>query len=242
MKNRAVTTFLFIFIIFFLVFYLFGCWNTGDLIEETVTVDLEEAHKVDATIIIYKGDLQISGGNQQSLLISDFSYNLKQWAPEVTYAVENGEGILKIIQKENEKGLFNSLINHWTLAFNPDIPLDLDIAIGNGENQLDLSAINLSNLKMAMGSGDAIIDFTGDYQENIAVYLAGGIGHTTINLPEDVGVRLLIKGVFNRIKCDGFNQIGNFYYNPTFNFSERKIYITLISGLGMIDINLKPSE
>jgi hypothetical protein len=242
MKNKAVTTFLFIFIIFFLVFFLFGCWNTGDFIEETVTVDLEEAHKVDATIIIYQGDLRISGGNQPSLLISDFAYNLKQWAPEVTYAVENREGILKVIQKENEKGLFNSLINHWTLAFNPDIPLDLDIAIGNGENQLDLSAINLSNLKMAMGSGDAIIDLTGDYQENIAVYLAGGIGHTIINLPEDVGVRLLIKGVFNRIKCDGFNHIGNFYFNSAFNFSERKIYITLISGLGMIDINLMSSE
>jgi len=235
-KNAKLS--LFILLISFLVFALTGCWNTGEHTEETVNVELGEAEKVNATIVIYKGDLYISGGNQQLLLISDFDYNLNQWAPQVTYSTENNEGKLKIMQKEKEKGLFNSVENKWSLIFNQTVPLELDIVMGSGDNHLDLSSINLIDLKAAIGTGDTILDLTGNYQENISVYLAGGIGHTTILFPEDIGIRLLIKGVLNRINCHGFSQIGNFYYNSAFDFSERKIYITLFSGLGTIDINL----
>jgi hypothetical protein len=110
--------------------------------------------------------------------------------------------------------------------------------MGNGDNHLDLSSINLTGFKAAIGTGDTILDLTGNYQENIEIYLLGGVGHTTINLPEDIGVRLWIKNGLNIINCDGLDQMGNFYYNSTFDFSERKIFITLISGLGMIEVNL----
>ena len=220
------------------IFFLAGCWNTGELMEEMPVISLEDAQEVQATIIIYQGDLTISGKNQSPLLISSFSYNLTRWAPQVTYSVENGEGSLKIVQKENEKGLFNPLINDWSLVFNQAVPLDLDMVMGSGEYHLDLSNIHLINLKAALGTGETFIDLTGDYPDSVSAYLAGGIGHTTISLPEDIGIRLLIQGGLNRIQCDGFSRIGNFYYNSAYDFAERKIYITLFSGLGMIDINL----
>ncbi len=223
-----------------LLFSLYGCWDTGELIEEMPVIHLGEANKVHSTIVLYKGDLQISGGSQSALLVSDLSYNLTKWAPKITYTEENSEGFLKIIQKENEKekGLFDPIVNKWSLVFNKTIPLDMEIIMGSGDNKLDLSNIRLTNLKVAIGTGDTILDLTGNYQENINVYLAGGVGHTTIFFPKDIGIRLLIKGVLNRINCHNFSQIGNFYYNSAFDFSENKIYVTILSGLGMIDINL----
>lgn len=238
MKGRMKPVIFLLILPVFLIFSLAGCWNTGELIEEMPVINLEDAQEVQATIIIYQGDLKISGKNQSPLLISSFSYNLTEWAPEMTYTVEKGEGSLKIIQKENKKGLFNPLINDWSLVFNQAVALDLDMVMGSGEYQLDLSNIHLINLKAALGTGDTVIDLTGDYPDNISVYLIGGIGHTTISLPEDVGIRLLIQGGLNRIQCDGFSHIGNFYYNSAFDYAKSKIYITLFSGLGMIDINL----
>jgi len=229
---------LFILLIFFLVFAFAGCWSTGEHTEETVNIELEEAEKVNAVIVIYKGDLYISGENQHLLLISDFDYNLSEWVPQVTYSTEDNEGKLKIMQKEKEKGLFDSVENKWSLIFNQAVPLELDIMMGSGDNHLDLSSIHLIDLKAAIGTGDTILDLTGNYQDNIRVYLVGGVGNTTINLQEDIGVRLWIKDGLNRINCDGFNRFGNFYFNSAFDFSERKIYITLFSGLGAIDINL----
>ncbi|HKK83078.1 MAG TPA: toast rack family protein, partial [Atribacterota bacterium] len=193
MNKKNATLSLFILLISFLIFALTGCWSTGEHTEETVNVELEEAEKVNATIVIYKGDLCISGENQELLLISDFDYNLNQWAPQVTYSTEKNEGKLKIIQKEKEKGLFNPFENKWSLIFNQTVPLELDIVMGNGEYHLDLSSIHLIDLKAAIGTGDTNLDLMGNYQENINVYLIGGIGHTTINLAEDTGVRLWIK-------------------------------------------------
>jgi predicted membrane protein len=222
----------------FSFFFLSSCLSTGQHTEEAYTVELQEAKKVSTTIAMYNGDLEILGNSQGPLLASEFSYNLKELIPEISYLVQNGEGKLKIIQKENKKGLFNPVENKWSLIFNQAVPIELDIAMGNGDNHLDLSSINLTGFKAAIGTGDTILDLTGNYQENIEIYLLGGVGHTTINLPEDIGVRLWIKNGLNIINCDGLDQMGNFYYNSTFDFSERKIFITLISGLGMIEVNL----
>lgn len=222
----------------FSFFLLSGCLSTGEHIEESYTVELQEAQKVTATVAIYNGDLHISGYNQPSLLISEFYYNLKHLIPEISYLVQDGEGKLKVIQKEKQKGLFNQVENKWSLIFNQAVPIELDIAIGSGENNLDLSSINLTDLKIAIGTGESSIDLTGNYSNNIQVYLVGGIGRTSIKVPDDIGIRLLIEGGLNRISCNGFKRIGNFYYNSTFDFSERKIFITLISGLGMIEVNL----
>jgi len=239
MRNGIVKSILIVLILSSLSLILIACWDTGDLIEKTFILEMGEAQKVHAGIMIYEGNLEISGGNQQSLLISDFTYNLKQWAPTISYSEENNEGDLKIIQKEdNEKQKSDYLQNKWLLQFNKDIPLKLDIVMGRGENHLRLDLINLTGLKAIVGTGDTVLDLTGDYQENISVFLVGGFGNTTINLPENVGIRLIIEGMLNRINCDDFKRINNFYYNSSFDFSERKIYITLISGLGNININL----
>lgn len=240
MKKRLILAIFLIFFLPCLVLILSGCWEKGELIEETLVIDLEEVDEVQAIIALYQGSLHLFGIDQQSLLISDFSYNLMSWIPQITYTVEeNDKGYLKIVQTKNERRWSNSLVNDWSLAFNQAIPIGLDIVMGSGENHLDLSLIHLTDLKAAIGTGDTFIDLTGDYQQNITVHLIGGIGRTMINLPEGIGVRIMVNGMLNRINCDGFNRIGNFYYNKAFfDFSERKIFITIVSGLGMIDIHL----
>ncbi|MBN2394926.1 MAG: hypothetical protein JXC36_00500 [Candidatus Atribacteria bacterium] len=241
MKNR-IAIFCRIILVTFMVISLSACWDIGDLVEENLTIDLKSADKVNVTAALYHGDIFISGEKQIPLLISKFSYNLTRWNPEVNYTVDGGEGYLKIVQKKNTKGLFNPTINHWFLQFNEDVPLKMDIVMGSGNSQLDLNSVNLIDLKAVIGTGDTLIDLTGDYQENVNITLVGGIGNTLINLPADIGIRLMIQGGIYRIRCDGLNQIGNFYYNSIFNFTERKIFVTLIAGLGMIDVRLVPSE
>ena len=237
--NKRVFNFLITVFFLCFVFFLFsGCFSTTEYTEEVYTIELDDVQKASATIAIYNGDLSISGKSQQALLISEFHYNLKYLFPEITYVVQDGEGKLKIIQKENKKAFFDKIENKWSLIFNREVPIELDIAMGSGDNQLDLSAINLTELKIAIGAGESFIDLTGNYERDIHIYLVGGIGRTSINLPNDAGIRLLINGVLNHVSCDGFKRIGNFYYNSAFDFSERKFFITIISGLGIIDINL----
>jgi len=219
-------------------FILPGCSNIGDHQQNTYTVELNNVEKVTATIVIYDGNLNISGLRQVPLLTSYFSYNLTQFIPEISYLVQGNEGKLKITQNDKQKSLFDLIENEWSLLFKRTVPLELDIVMGNGDTYLNLSDINLTELKFAVGAGETNIDLTGDYKKNVQVYLIGGIGSRTINLPDNVGICLFIDGVFNKISCSGFNQIGKFYYNSAFDISERKIFINIINGAGKIDINL----
>jgi len=239
-KRSIVINYFLLIIVILLIFSLCGCWQTGELIEESFIVDLEEAEEVNAKIIIYQGSLHIVGKKQSPLLIANLSFNLSEWAPVINYQVENGDGDLKITQKENKeaRGLFNPMVNDWFLLFNRSVPLNFDIIMGNGENELDLSNINLNKLTAVLGTGDTNIDLTGNYSGNINVHLVGGVGKTTLLLPKEVGVRLLIDGGINHISCDGFNQIGNFYYNSAFGFTKRNIFISIFSVLEKIKIDL----
>ena len=237
-KENRISSILLIIAMAVISILITGCWHTGQLISETIDIDLNEALKVNATIVIYKGNLEIKGISQSALLTSNFSYNLERWFPWISYMVENGIGNLKITQ-DNEKSNTTQLVNNWLLLFNSMVPLSLDIIMGNAESHLNLSSINLTGLKAAIGAGDTVIDLTGDYHNYINIYLLGGIGHTTLNLSRGVKTGILIEGTLNRIKCDkDFHRINNYYFNSASVFEEKKINITIFSGIGIIEINL----
>lgn len=237
-KENRISSILLIIAMAVISILITGCWHTGQLISETMDIDLNEALEVNATIVIYKGNLEIKGISQSALLTSNFSYNLERWFPRISYMVENGIGNLKITQ-DNEKSNTTQLVNNWLLLFNSMVPLSLDIIMGSAESHLNLNSINLTDLKAAIGTGDTVIDLTGDYHNYINIYLLGGIGHTTLNLSRGVKTGILIEGTLNRIKCDkDFHRINNYYFNSTSVFEEKKINITIFSGIGIIEINL----
>lgn len=215
-----------------------GCWKTGELTESTVQIELEEVETVEAKVVIYKGNLHITGVQQLQLLNSKFSSNLEKWNPQVIYSTEGHKGKLKILQTDKQKNISATIESDWFLFFNNMIPLELDLIVGNGDNQLDFSEINLTSLKVAIGTGDSTINLTGNYRDDLIVHLMGGIGNTIIDLPKDTGVCLLIEGFINKINCNDFYRIGSFYYNSSFDFAKKNIFITIFSGLGKININL----
>lgn len=218
--------------------FLFGCWETGELSEESLTIHVGEAEQVHVVTAVYKGNLSFYGSEQQPLLITKISSNLNHWFPKLTYDIRNGEGYLKIIQEENEEKKLPTVVNDLFLSFNESIPLDFDLLTGSGDNHLDFSRIFLTGLNIAIGTGDTLIDLTGDYPDDLTVNLVGGIGHTKVFLPAEVGTRILFQGILNRISCDGFYNIGNLYYNSSYHKSERRIYMNIISGLGFLEIEL----
>jgi hypothetical protein len=52
----------------------------------------------------------------------------------------------------------------WTLALNPDLPMSLEAELGAGNAEVYLGDLNLTDLRVEMGAGNALIDLTGDRQ------------------------------------------------------------------------------
>jgi len=156
----------------------------SDAVTETRVVELQEATQVNARVEMGVGELRVSGGAEGGhALDAEFIYNILEWRPEVTYAVEAGCGNLRVKQPQFQgKGLCQNAKYAWDLQFNPDVPLDLNVNVGSGKAALDLEGLNLTRLNAKVGSGSLMAGVSGDVVNLTTVNVAVASGKTALNM------------------------------------------------------------
>lgn len=220
-----------------------GCRSVGfsevgatQTLEETV--DLQGAEVVAVTIAMGAGELSLSGG-ADSLMDASFTYNIEDWAPEVSYSVSDGQGDLVVRQPEAETLPEAANVEYeWDIRLGEDVPMALDISLGAGTSNLDLSQINLRGLRVQVGAGEAIIILTGDYERSFDVSVSGGVGEVTLLLSNDVGARVTVRGGLGSVEAAGFNQDGSVYTNDAYETADVSLNIIIEGGVGQINLQL----
>src|SRR5215207_5265090 len=71
--------------------------QVGKMQRESQAVDLKNAQSARTQLKMGAGELYLTGGADQ-LMEGDFSYNVSDWKPEVSYDVGGGEGELVVRQ------------------------------------------------------------------------------------------------------------------------------------------------
>src|SRR3712207_5337836 len=113
-----------------------GTQRIGEMQRESQTVDLENAQSVETELRMGAGELNVSGG-ADALMEADFSYNVADWKPEVSYDVSGDTGEL-IVEQGSGGGIpGGDARNEWELRFNDAVPTDLHLQMGAGESNLD---------------------------------------------------------------------------------------------------------
>src|SRR5215208_6882048 len=99
--------------------------EVGKMQEESKSVDLKNAQAVRAQLKMGAGELHITGGADQ-LMEGDFSYNVSEWKPKVSYDVNGQEGELVVKQgSANSGSLDGKARNEWEITMNEEVPTDL---------------------------------------------------------------------------------------------------------------------
>jgi hypothetical protein len=145
------------------------------------TVELEDAERVNVNIQSGIQDLTLTGGTA-ALFQGDFTYNLDELEPIIDYSVSNGVGDLDIrVRGSNFSRLpFGNIISEWNLQLNEEVPLALDIALGLGDSQIDLSDLNLTAFDLQSGAGTVNVDV--GQQELERVQVRAGLGDINLIL------------------------------------------------------------
>jgi len=149
---------------------------------------------------------------------ADFSFNVSDWKPEVSYDVSGDTGKLSVEQGSSGEGvcLGGEVRNERYLRFNDAVPIDLVVEMGAGESDLDLDSLTLTGLDLEMGAGETTVDLTGDYAQGFDASLEGGVGEATVLLPSGVGA----EGGLGKINAEGFSREGSVYINHAYGDSE----------------------
>ncbi len=223
-----------------LIGLLSGCaWTTraGELRTESRTIDLGGAEEVAVDVRMGAGELTLSGG-AEALVEAEFTYNVEDWQPTIDYVVAGDEGELWIEQPEVESLGLESYRYEWDLRFNARTPLALDVALGAGEGDIDVSTLSLTRLNLEMGVGAVELDLTGDRAQDVDVTIRGGVGEATVLLPDDVGVEARVGGGLGDVDASGLTRRGDVYVNEAYSASEATIRLDIEGGIGGVNLQV----
>jgi hypothetical protein len=207
-------------------------------ITRTKTVDLGDAKSVDVELHMGAGELNLEGG-ASALLESTFVSRYERRIPEVTYSVFGEKGKLSIREKRRQGIHFGGGKNRWDIRLDNRVPMDLKIDLGAGETDLDLRGFQIQRLDIDMGVGAMTLDLGGERSQDLDVNVDGGIGHATIILPENVGVRAEIERGIGSVSARHFNKSGKVYTNEAYGKAGVTIDLRVDTGIGSIDLELR---
>jgi hypothetical protein len=211
--------------------------DVGKMQEESKSVDPKNADSARAKLQMGAGELNVTGGADQ-LMEAEFSYNVSEWKPKVSYDVSGEKGELVVKQGSAEGGnLSGGARNEWDISMNDELPIDLVVQLGAGESNLDLDSLTLKGLDLQMGAGKITVDLTGDYTQGFDASIEGGVGQATVLLPSEVGVKAKAEGGLGGINAKGLKKVGGAYVNDAYGESDVNLSVDVKGGVG--EINLK---
>jgi hypothetical protein len=212
--------------------------DVGKMHDESKYVDLKNADSVRAQLKMGAGELHISGGADQ-LMDGDFSYNVSEWKPKVSYDVSDKKGELVVKQgSANSGSLDGKARNEWDISLNEEVPTDLVVQMGAGESDLDLDSLTLKGVDLKMGAGKSTVDLTGDYAQGFAASIQGGVGQATVLLPSEVGVKATAEGGLGKINAKGLKKVGDSYVNDAYGESDVNLSVDVKGGVGQINLKV----
>ena len=134
----------------------------------------------------------------------------------------------------------------------------MDIALGVGESDLDLSDLEVTEISLNIGVGQTQIELPeGEYQ----AYVEGGIGQTTVTLPDEGQIKLNVDGGIGEIVIyiskdmaakiyinrgissltipSGYIQNEDVYTSPNYDEGDDYLELYIDQGIGNISIREK---
>src|SRR5215204_6697066 len=186
-----------------------GSPEVGKMQHDSKSVDPENAQSARAQLKMGAGEINLTGGADQ-LMEADFSYNVSEWKPKVSYDVSGKKGELIVKQGSANGGdLSGGARNEWDVSLNDELPTDLVVQLGAGESALDLDSLTLTGVDLQMGAGKTTVDLTGDYAQDFEASIEGGVGEATVLLPSEVGVKAKAEGGLGKINAKGLKKVGD---------------------------------
>lgn len=193
-----------------------------------------KAEMVQAEFGMGAGKLKLRGGAKE-FFEGEFAYNVPSWKPQVRYEGTGFRGRLTVQQGSGGTQIGN-MRNDWVMKLANDIPLDLVIRCGAGENELDLHELTLRSAEVHLGAGKVDMDLRLAPKKDVDVKIEGGVGEAKVRVPAGVAVVAEASGGLGDIEVHGLKKDGNRWVNDAHGKGGPTIRLTVKGGIGSIRI------
>jgi len=131
--------------------------------EESHQVLLGDEQRASVRLRLLSDTLDVRAGSDESLLSGQFRFNVAEWAPKIEQSSEAGTLRVTVDQGLGSQiplGKNDDYANAWDVQLARSTPLDLDVDMGAGTANLDLTGLALEKLSVTSGSTDLRLAFS----------------------------------------------------------------------------------
>lgn len=127
---------------------------------------------------------------------------------------------------------------NWSLALASDTPLSLDLDMGANDARLDLSDINVSELRLKSGANSTNVILPANAGFTRADFETG-VASVRIKIPSGVAARIRARGGLSSINVDRarFPRMGDVYQSADYDTATNKVEIDVETGVGSVEIS-----
>ncbi len=222
-------------------------WASGDGIgrvvgttasAQTISVqhELQGAASGRVTLDLGVGRVRIDGGASSGAFVTGTIQAGPGESVEQSYGRENGRALLEL-RSQHTPGVSLGLGDQrrWDLSLTREVPLVLRINAGVGENRVDLSAVQLTDLSFRGGVGETELRLpAGSYSGSVDV----GVGAATVRLPPQAAARVTVSTGLGRTQVQGeWRRDGDVYTTPGFEQASERIELRISGGVGAMTVD-----
>jgi hypothetical protein len=152
----------------------------------------------------------------------------------------NGDLEVDLRMKENRDLFFFGWPGEsfeWRVNLNNEIPLMLHFKTGASESQIDLSELQVKNLKLETGASSSSLTLPANAGFT-RVRIESGVASVKVNIPQSAAARISVESGLSEVKVDKnrFVSMGKIYQSPDYDSSPNKIDLEVETGVGSVSI------
>ena len=149
---------------------------------------LDKAKESDVRFAIAVGELYLSGGADEDMLIAGNAGLPKEMDLNTDYAApKNGKSELTIEGNDVVILPVHSTTSPWEFDVNSEIPINLNAEVGIGEMRINLIDTKVAEFNSEMGIGLTVLTLPEDV-DVVDAHVSGAIGQLVIRVPENAEV------------------------------------------------------
>ncbi len=204
-----------------------------------LTYPVEEAQAASVTLQPALASLRL-GAAAESASLLDLSISPDPGsAVRETFALEEARAEVEVAYSGEIVRFWSSSLSRtpeWAAELAPGVPTDLQIEIGVGKCEIDLSGLEIRSLTLDVGLGECtvVLPSVADFEARVD----GGLGQLELVLPESVEARLELDAGLTSTSLSGdLSRNEDVVLTPGYYQAEARAAITVSQGIGSVLIS-----
>lgn len=183
------------------------------------------------------GTLRVSRLPSSSLNFVEADSTARNADMRVDFSRQDSEGKLYLTKEQVSLSFQNEEDNRYQVRLTRNIPLTLDIKSTVSDNELDLSELEVTELRLSVDAGNCKVTMPSS-TETVNAYMEANVANLEVDIPDGVSARIQANTDLGSFDIDGsrFQKQGDYYISEDFDTAQNRIYLEIDSNLSRVQI------